>query len=94
MMCEVNMYLFKRYDEKTNILASYLPWLYLVKDNIIRNKDGSLLCAFIYEDIDTAILKQIAVSNISLWIDYVDKQKTLYIVYNPLLYNADLKKIK
>lgn len=87
------MYLFKRYDEKTNILASYLPWLYLVKDNIIRNKDGSLLCAFIYEDIDTAILKQIAVSNISLWIDYVDKQKTLYIVYNPLLYNADLKKI-
>ena len=73
MMCEVNMYLFKRYDEKTNILASYLPWLYLVKDNIIRNKDGSLLCAFIYEDIDTAILKQIAVSNISLWIDYVDK---------------------
>ena len=58
---------FEKYDEITTALSKYLPWLYLCRDNIVRNKDGSLICAFIYNEIDISILKQIALSGICVW---------------------------
>ncbi|RGO06055.1 MULTISPECIES: VirB4 family type IV secretion/conjugal transfer ATPase [Megamonas] len=85
---------FEKYDEITTALSKYLPWLYLCRDNIVRNKDGSLICAFIYNEIDISILKQIALSGICIWIDYNFGVKTLYIVYNPCLTDADFGKIR
>ena len=84
---------FEKYDEITTALSKYLPWLYLCRDNIVRNKDGSLICAFTYNELDISILKQIALSGICIWIDYNFGVKTLYIVYNPGLTDVDFGKI-